>query len=353
MIKYLGSKRTLAQAIAAGASAIGARTAADLFAGTTRVGQALRTAGIEVVSNDTAAYSEAFGLAYVAAGPGVDRLAHPPAPAPTSQALPPVDGYVTETFCRRSRYFRPENGMRIDAVRDEIDRLDLDPVDARHPAHEPRRSRRPGRLDGRRADGLPEAVGAAGGQRARAARARGRRRAGRPGRPRRRQRRSGRSSTASTWPTSTRRTTSTPISATTTCGRRSCAGTRPTTTASPASASTAGRGRAPTTCARQALAALDRPDRAAPRPGSSSRSRTRASTGRTRSRRCSPARPRRRGRRSAAALRRRPDRHPRPVRPPGRHRLAPREHGAPVRLRPRPAPARSRPRVDFARARSS
>ena len=35
--------------------------------------------------------------------------------------LAPVDGYVTETFCRRSRYFRPENGMRIDAVRDEIE----------------------------------------------------------------------------------------------------------------------------------------------------------------------------------------------------------------------------------------
>ena len=127
MIKYLGSKRTLTHAIAAGASAIGARTAADFFAGTTRVGQALRTAGIEVVSNDTAAYSEAFGLAYIAAGPDVDRL-HVRRLLRHLQALPPVDGYVTETFSRRSRYFRPENGMRIDAARDEIDRLDLDPV---------------------------------------------------------------------------------------------------------------------------------------------------------------------------------------------------------------------------------
>ena len=119
MIKYLGSKRALAGAIAAGASELGVRSAADLFAGTTRVGQALRTAGIEVLSNDTAAYSEAFGQAYVAAGANVDRarirrlLRH-------LHALPPVDGYVTETFCRRSRYFMPENGMRIDAVRDEI-----------------------------------------------------------------------------------------------------------------------------------------------------------------------------------------------------------------------------------------
>jgi adenine-specific DNA-methyltransferase len=128
VIKYLGSKRALAGAIAAAATELGAGSAADLFAGTTRVGQALRGAGIEVLSNDTAAYSEAFGLAYVASSPDVDRLRiqrllrH-------LRALPPVDGYVTETFCRRSRYFKPENGMRIDAVRHEIDRLDLDPVE--------------------------------------------------------------------------------------------------------------------------------------------------------------------------------------------------------------------------------
>jgi adenine-specific DNA-methyltransferase len=36
---------------------------------------------------------------------------------------------VTETFCRRSRYLPPENGMRIDAIRDGIDRLELDPVE--------------------------------------------------------------------------------------------------------------------------------------------------------------------------------------------------------------------------------
>jgi adenine-specific DNA-methyltransferase len=128
VIKYLGSKRALADAIAAAAVGLEARSAADLFAGTTRVGQALRTAGMEVLSNDTAAYSEAFGGAYIAAGPDVDRarigrlLRH-------LGELPPVVGYVTETFCRRSRYFTPENGMRIDAARDEIERLDLDPAE--------------------------------------------------------------------------------------------------------------------------------------------------------------------------------------------------------------------------------
>jgi adenine-specific DNA-methyltransferase len=128
VIKYLGSKRVLADAIAAAATAVGARSAADLFAGTTRVGQALRRSGIDVLSNDTAAYSEAFGLAYVAAGADIDRLRLRRLLRHLGD-LAPVDGYVTETFCRRSRYFRPENGMRIDAAREEIDRLDLDPVE--------------------------------------------------------------------------------------------------------------------------------------------------------------------------------------------------------------------------------
>jgi adenine-specific DNA-methyltransferase len=36
-------------------------------------------------------------------------------------ALPGRPGYVTATFCEQARYFRPENGARIDAVRDAIE----------------------------------------------------------------------------------------------------------------------------------------------------------------------------------------------------------------------------------------
>jgi adenine-specific DNA-methyltransferase len=35
---------------------------------------------------------------------------------------PGVDGYFTETFCLRSRFFQPHNGRRIDAMRDAIER---------------------------------------------------------------------------------------------------------------------------------------------------------------------------------------------------------------------------------------
>jgi adenine-specific DNA-methyltransferase len=128
VIKFLGSKRTLVPVIGAVAAALPVRSAADLFAGTTRVGQELRRRGIEVCSNDVTAFSEAFGQAYIAADAAVDRARLRRILAGLA-ALPPLDGYMTETFCRRSRYFRPENGMRIDAARAEIDRLDLGPVE--------------------------------------------------------------------------------------------------------------------------------------------------------------------------------------------------------------------------------
>ena len=37
-------------------------------------------------------------------------------------ALPGAAGYFTETFCVRSRFFQPENGARVDAIRDAIER---------------------------------------------------------------------------------------------------------------------------------------------------------------------------------------------------------------------------------------
>jgi adenine-specific DNA-methyltransferase len=124
VVKYIGSKRVLVPVIERLVRSLPVRTACDVFAGTTRVGQALRRAGLSVRSNDLATYSEALGQAYVAADESVDRerlralIAH-------LGELPGVHGYFTETFCVRSRFFQPRNGMRVDAIRDEIDRLGL------------------------------------------------------------------------------------------------------------------------------------------------------------------------------------------------------------------------------------
>jgi adenine-specific DNA-methyltransferase len=128
VIKYLGSKRRLVGAIGAAVAELRVDSACDLFAGTTRVGQRLRAAGLEVVSNDVAAYSEVFGLAYVAAGAGLDRARLERLLGELGR-LPGCDGYVTDTFCRRARFLHPDNGRRIDAIRDRIDALGLDPVE--------------------------------------------------------------------------------------------------------------------------------------------------------------------------------------------------------------------------------
>ncbi|HEU0194931.1 MAG TPA: DNA adenine methylase [Gaiellales bacterium] len=127
MIKYLGSKRLLVPAIGAIARALPVRSAADLFAGTTRVGQELRGAGLEVVSNDTTAYSEAFGWAYVAAT--LDDRSRLGDLLRELERAPELDGYVTATFCRRARYLTEENGRRVDGMRAAVDRLDLSPAE--------------------------------------------------------------------------------------------------------------------------------------------------------------------------------------------------------------------------------
>ena len=128
MIKYIGSKRTLVPLIRSVVERLPVRSACDLFAGTTRVGQALRGLGLAVHSNDLASYSEAFGLAYIAADGTVDRARLSTLLAELG-SLEGADGYVTEAFCRQARYFQPENGRRIDAIRAAIDDVECSPVE--------------------------------------------------------------------------------------------------------------------------------------------------------------------------------------------------------------------------------
>nr|WP_228488854.1 DNA adenine methylase [Raineyella fluvialis] len=121
MIKYLGSKRTLVPVLGRLAGAIEARTALDLFTGTTRVAQEFCRRGAYVTAVDTARYSEVFARTYVEADAARVDLAEVRAAVDELNALPGQDGYVTETYCRRSRYFQPHNGRRIDAVRQAIE----------------------------------------------------------------------------------------------------------------------------------------------------------------------------------------------------------------------------------------
>lgn len=122
MIKYLGSKRRLVPVLTRLCEAAGARTAVDLFTGTTRVAQAFKATGTHVTAVDTARYSEAFAQTYIATDArdiAVDDLA---SVIDDLNARRGAAGYFTETFCERSRFFRPENGARVDAIRDAIER---------------------------------------------------------------------------------------------------------------------------------------------------------------------------------------------------------------------------------------
>lgn len=127
MIKYIGSKRRIIAHIARVVAALpGVETACDLFAGTTRVGQALRQMGLFVTSNDNASYAEVFGRCYIEAD--ADRIDVSEVQEVLDQltSLPPKAGYFTETFCVRSSFFQPDNGRRVDAIRAGIDEMALD-----------------------------------------------------------------------------------------------------------------------------------------------------------------------------------------------------------------------------------
>jgi adenine-specific DNA-methyltransferase len=122
VIKYLGSKRVLVPVLGEVATAVGARTAVDLFTGTTRVAQEFKRRGIEVTATDLASYSEVLSDCYVATD--ADRVDHQALQAELDRlnALAGEPGYVTTTFCEQARFFQPHNGARIDAIRDAIER---------------------------------------------------------------------------------------------------------------------------------------------------------------------------------------------------------------------------------------
>ncbi len=135
MIKYLGSKRVLlplileqVETLAHAATADGRpiRTVLDLFSGTARVGHMLKARGYRVHANDHNDYAAALATCYVRAD---RRRWQTPAERLIAEldALTGVPGWFTETFCQRSRYLRPENGARVDAIRERIATLGLDP----------------------------------------------------------------------------------------------------------------------------------------------------------------------------------------------------------------------------------
>jgi len=127
MIKYLGSKRLLVPHIMAQIGLLpNVRTVLDIFSGTARVGYAAKRAGFRVVANDHNAYAATLARCYVQSD--AERMQKRAASLIEElNRLKGVDGYFTETFCVRSRFFRPENGRRVDAIREAIESKSLGP----------------------------------------------------------------------------------------------------------------------------------------------------------------------------------------------------------------------------------
>ena len=120
-IKYLGSKRRLVNVLGALFSGAGGGRALDLFTGTTRVAQEFKRRGGLVTAVDRARYAHLFAQSAIATDATTIDLDALEREITELNALPPEPGYVTKTFCEDARFFRPENGARIDTIRTAID----------------------------------------------------------------------------------------------------------------------------------------------------------------------------------------------------------------------------------------
>lgn len=126
MIKYLGSKRPLIPRIVGTIKAHfpKAQSVLDLFSGTSRVGSALKSENYQVFSNDHNLFAYYLAHCYVETSTEDlpkninELLAH-------LNALPGRAGFFTENYCLKARFFHPKNGERIDAIRQEIEKLDI------------------------------------------------------------------------------------------------------------------------------------------------------------------------------------------------------------------------------------
>jgi adenine-specific DNA-methyltransferase len=128
MIKYIGSKRRLIPVLSEICRAAGARTALDLFTGTTRVAQAFKAQGVHVTAVDSARYAHIFARTYVETDAATTDVGALRAAVAHLNSLSGTEGYVTEMFSRQARFFQPHNGARIDAVRDAIEAEFADPT---------------------------------------------------------------------------------------------------------------------------------------------------------------------------------------------------------------------------------
>lgn len=98
----------------------------DLFSGTSRVGHALKSAGFGVLSNDHNTFAHTLATCYIQCdGPRIERQATEI--IDDLNRLSGMDGPFTRTYSIDSRYLHPDNARRIEAMRNRIETLELEP----------------------------------------------------------------------------------------------------------------------------------------------------------------------------------------------------------------------------------
>jgi len=137
-VKYAGSKLKLLPYVLRLIKKVDAKTILDGFSGTTRVSQALAKSGYQVLSNDIAVWSEVFGTCYLlnkkTRAEYQELIEH-------LNAVKPIDGWFTEHYGGQpnggcaiqtdglKKPWQVNNTRKLDAIREEIDRLSLPAVD--------------------------------------------------------------------------------------------------------------------------------------------------------------------------------------------------------------------------------
>ena len=121
MIKYLGSKKRLLPVLGEIFSRSGAKTALDLFTGTTRVAQEFKKRGGVVTAVDLSRYSKIFADCWIATDSRAVNVKELDDAIRHLSSLQGQTGYFTETFCIKSRFFQPKNGAKVDAIREVIE----------------------------------------------------------------------------------------------------------------------------------------------------------------------------------------------------------------------------------------
>lgn len=137
-IKYAGSKLRLLPYVLQLIHEVRPKTVFDGFSGTTRVAQALAQLDYKVIANDSAVWSKVFGTCYLLnkfpSDHYIELIDH-------LNSLPGKDGWFTESYgglpnsgsARQKdglkRPWQIHNTQKLDAIREEIDKLKLSEVE--------------------------------------------------------------------------------------------------------------------------------------------------------------------------------------------------------------------------------